>query len=120
MNGILNSIAVLGPDSSTAATSKSANQPATAAQFMPRAREFESILLSQWLQGAETSFGSVPGSDEGQDAGDEQFKGFAVQQLAKSLSNSGGIGIAHMVAKALAHSASVDPTATTALKSIHK
>lgn len=70
-------------------------------QLIPKAKEFESILLSQWLQGAETSFGSVPGGDEDQDAGDEQMRGFAVQQLAQAFSEAGGIGIAKMVTKAL-------------------
>ena len=76
------------------------------AKLMSAAKEFESVLLGQWLQGAESSFGAVPGGDDDQDAGDEQMKGFAVQQLAKSFSDSGGIGIAALVSKALAHSAS--------------
>lgn len=65
-------------------------------------KQFESILLSQWLQSAEDTFGSVPGADADQDAGDEQMKSFAVQQLANAFSNSGGIGIAKLVSKALA------------------
>ena len=78
-------------------------------KLLSTAREFESILLGQWLQGAESSFGSVPGSDEDQDAGDDQMKGFAVQQLAKSLSESGGVGIAGLVSRALKKSAVSDP-----------
>lgn len=81
----------------------------TSAQLLPKAKEFESILLGQWLQGAETTFGSVPGGEDDQDAGDEQMKSFAVQQLAKAFSDAGGIGIASIVAKALAHSASAEP-----------
>ena len=72
---------------------------------MPKAKEFESILLGQWLQGAESSFGSVPGADEDRDAGDDQIKSFAVQQLAKGMSDAGGIGIANIVSKALARDA---------------
>ena len=72
-------------------------------QLMSKAKEFESILLGQWLQAAESSFGNVPG-DEEEDAGDEQMKSFGVQQLAKGLSDSGGIGIAAIVSKALAKS----------------
>lgn len=81
----------------------------TASQLMPTAKEFESILLSQWLQGAESSFGSVPGADDDQDAGDEQMKSFGVQQLAKGLSDAGGIGIAAIVSKALARRAAAPP-----------
>ncbi len=75
-------------------------------RYMPHAREFESMLLSQWLQGAESSFATVPGADKDEDAGDEQFRNFAVQQLAKSITAAGGVGLAPLVAKALAHSAS--------------
>ncbi len=83
-------------------------------QILPKAKEFEAILLSQWLQGAESSFGSVPGSSEGEDAGDEQFKGFAVQQLAKNIVNAGGIGIAAIVAKALTSATSGSDQSTHA------
>ena len=65
------------------------------------AKEFESVLLTQWLQAAESSFGSVPGGDDDQDSGGEQMKSFGVQQLATALSNAGGIGIAKMVSRAL-------------------
>ena len=66
------------------------------------AGEFESILLNQWLEGAESTFGSVPGADDDQDAGDAQMKSFAVQALAKGMTAAGGIGLAGMVSKALA------------------
>ncbi len=67
------------------------------------AKDFESILLTQWLQSAETSFATVPGQEENQDSGDDQMKSFGVQQLAKAFSDAGGVGIASAVAKALAH-----------------
>lgn len=70
-------------------------------QLAHAAKEFESILLGQWLQGAESSFGSVPGADDEADAGDEQMKSFAVQSLAKAFTDSGGIGLAKLVSKAL-------------------
>jgi Rod binding domain-containing protein len=79
------------------------------AQLRHAATEFESILLSQWLQGAESSFGSVPGADDDEDAGDEQMKNFAVQALAKSFSDSGGIGLAKIVSSALAHTEAATP-----------
>lgn len=75
------------------------------------AREFESILLNQWLEGAESSFGSVPGAEDDQDAGDAQMKSFAVQALSKGITAAGGIGLSHLVSKALeAHTASPAPT----------
>ena len=65
--------------------------------------EFESVLLGQWLQSAEKSFGSVPGSDEEQeDAAGDQMLGFAMQQLAHSIAAHGGLGIAKLVEKGLA------------------
>jgi Rod binding domain-containing protein len=65
------------------------------------AGEFESILLNQWLEGAESTFGSVPGGDEDEDAGDAQMKSFGVQALAKGITAAGGIGLAGLVSKAL-------------------
>jgi Rod binding domain-containing protein len=65
------------------------------------ASEFESILLNQWLEGAESTFGSVPGADQDEDAGDQQMKSFAVQALAKGITAAGGIGLANLVSKAL-------------------
>jgi Rod binding domain-containing protein len=81
------------------------------------AKDFESILLSSWLQQAEQSFGSLPGSEEEDDAdsGKEQFQGIAMQSLGASLAASGGIGIAKMIAKSLhkAEDARVDLEART-------
>lgn len=65
------------------------------------AKEFESVLLGQWLKDAESTFGSVPGSEE-DDAGGEQMKEFAMQHLATEITDRGGVGIAPMVEKALA------------------
>ncbi len=74
------------------------------------AGEFESILLNQWLEGAESTFGSVPGGDEDEDAGDAQMKSFAVQALAKGITAAGGIGLAGLVSDALAkHTAESQP-----------
>ena len=75
------------------------------------AAEFESILLNQWLEGAEATFGSVPGGDEDEDAGDAQMKSFAVQALAKCITAAGGIGLAGLVSDALAkHTAENQPS----------
>jgi Rod binding domain-containing protein len=80
-------------------------------------KDFESILLSSWLQQAEQSFGSLPGSEneDDLDSGKEQFQGIAMQSLGASLTASGGIGIAKMIAKSLhkAEDARVALEATT-------
>jgi Rod binding domain-containing protein len=67
------------------------------------AKDFESILLGSWLQQAETSFGSLPGADDDDDAdsGKEQYQGIAMQSLGASLTAAGGIGISTMIAKQL-------------------
>jgi Rod binding domain-containing protein len=77
-------------------------------------REFEAMLLSNWLQQAEQSMASVPGAEDDDDSssGRDQMMSLGVQSLATSLASSGGIGIAAMIAKAL-HSAAdtAQPTA---------
>ena len=65
------------------------------------AREFEAILVGSWLQQAEQSFATVPGTDADQDPGGEQMMSLGVQQLATSIAASGGIGIGKMIAKAM-------------------
>jgi Rod binding domain-containing protein len=79
------------------------------ARLSSAAKEFESVLLGQWLKDAESSFGSVPGSEE-DDAGGEQMKEFAMQHVAAEFTNRGGIGIASMVEKALAASETTQTT----------
>lgn len=71
------------------------------ARLSSAAKEFESVLLGQWLKDAESTFGSVPGSEE-DDAGGQQMKDFAMQHLASEFTDRGGIGIAPMVERALA------------------
>ena len=79
------------------------------AKIEKSAREFESMLLSNWLQQAEQSMASVPGADDDEDAGArEQMMSLGVQSLATSMTASGGIGIAKMISKAL-HSAADSP-----------
>ncbi len=60
-------------------------------------KDFESILLGSWLQGAERSFAAAPGGEDEEDGGKDQYMGMAMQQLAGTLVNSGGIGIARMI-----------------------
>ncbi len=75
-------------------------------QLLAKAKEFESILLGQWLEATESSFGQAPGSEE-EDAASDQVRGFAVQQLAKGMSDLGGVGIAQIVASALSKTPAV-------------
>jgi Rod binding domain-containing protein len=77
------------------------------------AKDFESILLGSWLQQAEQSFGTVPGGDgdDDADAGKDQLQGMAMQSLGTSMTNSGGIGIAKMIAKQLHKAQDAEDTA---------
>lgn len=72
------------------------------------ARDFESLLVGQWLEKAEKSFASVPGSDpaQDQDASHDQFQSIACEYLARGLSQTGGFGIARMISKHLEAAAS--------------
>ncbi len=67
------------------------------------ARDFESILIGEWLEKAEKSFASVPGADanKNNDPGHDQFQSIGCQFLAQGLSKAGGIGIASMISKHL-------------------
>ncbi len=65
-------------------------------------KDFESILLGSWLQGAEESFAAAPGGNEDEeDSGKSQFMGMAMQQLAGTLAGGGGIGIGKMIVQHL-------------------
>ena len=78
--------------------------PGNAAKIQKSAREFEAVLLSHWLEQAEQSFASVPGSDQDPDAdpGRDQFHAIAMQAVGSALTGGhGGLGIAAMVAKHL-------------------
>ena len=63
------------------------------------AREFESILLTQWLEQAHSAFAGVPGGDEQQedDDGAGQLRSLGMQALAAGVSKAGGLGIARMI-----------------------
>jgi Rod binding domain-containing protein len=103
----LNTISALpigGPASQTDWLMREANSAHTQnAKIEKSARDFESILLSNWLQQAEQSFASVPGADEDEDgdSGKEQFQGMAMQSLGASMTAAGGIGIAKMISTQL-------------------
>lgn len=93
----------IGPGGLPGIGSSQVNIATNAARLSSAAKEFESVLLGQWLKDAESSFGSMPGSEE-DDAGGEEMKEFAMQRVATELTNRGGVGIAPMVKKALAAS----------------
>ena len=67
------------------------------------AKDFEALLLTNWLQGAQESFASVPGGDEDADAdpGRGQLQGLAMQSLGTALTAAGGVGLAHSIAQLL-------------------
>jgi len=67
------------------------------------AKDFEAMLLGSWLQQAEQSFATVPGADSNDDdqTGKDQMMSLGVQSLAQGMAQSGGIGIAKMIASAL-------------------
>src|SRR6202451_1158750 len=67
------------------------------------AHDFESLLVGQWLEKAEKSFATVPGTDPDQDrdAGHDQFRSIACESMAKGLVKNGVFGIATMISKHL-------------------
>ena len=73
---------------------------AHAGRLSAAAKEFESVLLGEWLKGAESSFSTVPGmEDDHEDC--SQMNDFAMHHLAQELTERGGIGIAKLVEGAL-------------------
>ena len=78
-----------------------AGVPTDATKIDKTAKEFEAVLLGNWLQQAEQSFATVPGADNDQDVGRGQMMSMGVQSLATSMANSGALGIGAMIAKAM-------------------
>ena len=68
-------------------------------------RDFETLLLSNWLEKAYDSFGTMPGAeDDGElDSGKEQLSSISMQSLAGAMTATGGVGIAKMIANHLHH-----------------
>jgi Rod binding domain-containing protein len=79
------------------------SQATSSAKIDKASRDFESILVGEWLNKAEKSFATVPGTDPDQqnDSGHDQFQSIACQSLAQGLSKAGGFGIAAMISKQL-------------------
>ncbi len=80
-----------------AALAQSKSAASSPAQMKKAALDFEAILLAQWLDSAEKSFGTVPGGDPMQDPGHDQLQGIAVQHIAQAVAKAGGIGIGRML-----------------------
>jgi len=82
------------------------------------ARDFESVLVGQWLEKAEKSFATVPGEDpdQSQDSGRDQFQSIACQYLAEGLSKSGSFGIASMIRQHLSKATAVESPTTAKLQ----
>jgi Rod binding domain-containing protein len=80
------------------------------------ARNFESLLVGHWLEQAEKSFASVPGTDPDQqnDSSRDQFMSIACQSLAQGLSRGNGFGIASMIRKQLEVAAAATTDSQTA------
>jgi len=93
-------MSVIAPVNLPATGNLATNVPGKTARLTSAAEEFESVLLGQWLKDAESTFGSVSGSEE-EDSGGEQMKEFTMQHLASEITYRGGIGIAPIVEKAL-------------------
>ena len=93
------------------------------AKIQKSSRDFEAVLLSHWLEQAEKSFATVPGSNEdpNADPGRDQYLSMAMQAVATSISGThGGLGIATMVAKHLqAQTTETEPANSMTLKPLH-
>ncbi len=90
-------------------------KPATkdgASKIDKAAHDFESILVGQWLEKAEKSFATVPGSDpdESKDSARDQFQSIACQFMSQNLTRNGAFGIAAMISKSLTAAAANHPT----------
>jgi Rod binding domain-containing protein len=82
---------------------KGKTQNTDAGKIDKAAKDFESILLGEWLEQAEKSFATLPGAgpSENTDPGHDQFQSIGCQFLSGAMSKAGGIGIASMISKRL-------------------
>ncbi|MDR3735506.1 MAG: hypothetical protein P4L10_08230 [Acidobacteriaceae bacterium] len=67
------------------------------------AKDFESLLLGNWLQQAEESFAKVPGGGSEDEADDatNQLQGIAMQALGTAMTAAGGVGLARVISDQL-------------------
>lgn len=104
----------LQPSAATETLQKAAKTSTEDSKIEKSAKDFEAILLGNWLQQAEETFAKVPGSDEDeQDSATSQFSQMAMQSLGTSFASSGGIGIAKMIATQLQKTQGTPQTSTT-------
>lgn len=94
-------------ESQTLQQMNSAKATNDTAKIEKGAKQFEAMLLQSWLQQAENSFATVPGAEDDDDntTGRDQMMSMGVQSLADAMANSGGIGIAKMIATAMERTA---------------
>jgi Rod binding domain-containing protein len=88
-----------GSTTATDAHTQIAEQYREGAKIENSAKDFESLLLGNWLQQAEESFAKLPGSDDEENSGSvtAQFQGIAMQSLGTAITAAGGIGLAKMI-----------------------
>ncbi len=88
--------------SGTSAEPADTRVSSTSQKVEKTSRDFESILLNSWAQGAYATFGSVPGADnDDSDDSGQQYKGMAIQSLSTAMVGVGGLGIAKLVSQQL-------------------
>jgi Rod binding domain-containing protein len=74
----------------------------TPARIRQSATDFEALLLSQLLKSARQAGGSgIAGEDDDENEANSTMLELGEQQFAQALANSGGLGIAKMVAAGL-------------------
>lgn len=97
---------------------RSGAAPTTDDKIKKGSTDFEAMLLSTWLQQAEKSFATVPGTDDEEDAaGRDQMMSLGTQTLAQSMAASGGIGLGSMIAHAMHRTADAAQAAAAGEKS---
>jgi Rod binding domain-containing protein len=73
---------------------KTAQGTAPSPKLVKAAQEFESILLSSWLEKLQASF---TGPNDGSDAAHDTLASMGTQAIASALAARGGIGMAKML-----------------------
>lgn len=90
--------------SRASSTAQSVGSASGDAKIDKAGKDFEALLLTNWLQQAEQSFAKVPGTDEEEqdsDSTSEQYMSLGMEALGSAMAASGGIGIAKMISAQL-------------------
>ena len=69
------------------------------AKALKAGAQFEAVLLNNVLGAVEQTFTRLPGSHEHHS--NESYSGLAMQTLASKLAEGGGIGLGHLLSRAL-------------------